>query len=77
MTVQSSFLIRCHLNPVEPDHPARSYHIQHIQSGAEFRCGAIAEVNQWIAEQNLSYLHQVLATPAAPAEDDEPSGGVL
>ncbi len=69
-------MIRCHLSPVNAGQPVRGYHIQHVQSGAEFRSAALSEINQWMAKQNLSYLTDALNTSTAltPEVDDE--GGV-
>jgi hypothetical protein len=70
MTVQSSFLIRCTLNPPgnsagDPT-PARPYYIRHVQTGAEFRSATLAEVTRWVADQNLRYLSDMIAAPPDP-----------
>jgi len=50
-----------------PDaNPVKSYYIQHVQSGAEFRCADLLEVNQWMTSRNHSYLAEMLAGSAAP-----------
>ena len=51
------------------DVPVKAYHIQHVQSGAEFRSADLAEVTQWMTERNLRYLSQVLDRTSADQED--------
>jgi hypothetical protein len=37
-----------------------------VQTGAEFRCATLAEVTQWMAEQNLRCVSDAIKTPSAP-----------
>ena len=55
MTTQSSFLIRCWLDP-EAGGVVKSYTIQHVQSGAEFRSHQIAEILAWMDAENARHL---------------------
>lgn len=61
MTVQSSFLIRCSLNAPGDLASRKAYYIQHVQSGAEFRASALADVTGWMADQNSRYLSDAIA----------------
>lgn len=73
MTVQSSFLIRCALCASGDPTSGKAYYIQHVQTGAEFRSGALAELTQWVADQNLRYLSDVVnkaSFPNAEAQED-------
>ena len=72
MTVQSSFLIRCSLASPESPEARKSYWVQHVQTGAEFRAGSLADITQWISNQNLAYLAERLNTSgenSAPSEE--------
>jgi hypothetical protein len=60
MTVQSSFLIRCLLNSSGELTSGKSYYIQHVQTGAEFRSATLEDLTRWVAEQNLRYLAGVM-----------------
>jgi hypothetical protein len=66
MTVQSSFLIRCALCASGDPTSGKAYYIQHVQTGAEFRSGALSELIQWVADQNLRYLSDVVNKPSFP-----------
>jgi hypothetical protein len=56
MTVQSSFLIRCSLNPSGDQTSGKAYYIQHVQTGAEFRAATLTEITHWAGDRNLRYL---------------------
>jgi hypothetical protein len=66
MTVQSSFLIRCLLSASADPTSGRAFSVQHIQTGAEFRSATLAEVTQWMADQNLKYLSEAIYGPSNP-----------
>jgi hypothetical protein len=75
MTVQSSFLIRCSLNASGDLTSGKAYYIQHVQTGAEFRTSALADVTRWMADQNTRYLSDTIAaggnsTAAPDAKED-------
>ena len=69
MTVQSSFLIRCSLNPSGDLTTGKAYYIQHVQTGAEFRAATLNEVAHWVAEQNLRFMSDMLNSPSTTGED--------
>ena len=56
MTFQSSFLIRCWLDPTAPNPHVKAYHAQHVQSGAEFRATDLSELIRWMTAENLRHL---------------------
>jgi hypothetical protein len=56
MMFQSSFLIRCWMNPSEGTANVQTYHIQHVQSGLEFRSANLSAVNEWMTAENARYL---------------------
>ena len=40
--------------------PVKSYYIQHVQTGGEFRSADLDEVTHWMTSQNVTYLARVL-----------------
>ena len=70
MLVHSSFLIRCALSRSAENRAGKPFYIQHIQTGVEFRSATLAEISQWIAEQNLRYLTEAIAASSASPEED-------
>ena len=70
MLVHSSFLIRCALSPTAETRAGKPFYIQHIQTGVEFRSATLAEISQWIAEQNLRYLNGAIGNSATAPEEE-------
>lgn len=70
MLVHSSFLIRCALSPSAVTRAGKPFYIQHVQTGVEFRSATLAEISQWIAEQNLRYLTEVIAASSTSPEEE-------
>jgi len=66
MTVQSSFLIRCLLSASGDTASGKAYYIRHVQTGAEFRSGKLAEVIPWMEDRNARYLSEMANTLADP-----------
>lgn len=70
MTIQSSFLIRCSLPATGEATHGKAYYIQHIQTGAECRSGTLAELTQWMADQNLRYLADMIAQAGVESPEE-------
>jgi hypothetical protein len=68
MTFQSSFLIRCRLNAVPGSEPTKSYSIQHVQTGSEFRCADLQQAIDWIGLQNSEFITRSLTQTEAPED---------
>lgn len=71
MMFHSSFLIRCwvdtSLDPVQ----VKAYHIQHVQSGDDFRSADLSEINRWMAAENSRFFAGSAGKPSeAPSRED-------
>lgn len=71
MIVQSSFLIRCALPLAGSTAAGKPFQIQHIQTGAEYRAATLAEIAQWIADQNLQHLTYAINSEPKPGTPEE------
>jgi len=71
MTFQSSFLIRHWLSSGADPAQAKAYSIQHVQSGAEFRSINLSEVVQWMTDQNIRYVREMLEKHANASDNSE------
>jgi hypothetical protein len=59
MMFQSSFLIRCWMSGSEGPLNVQTYHIQHVQSGLEFRSANLSAVTDWMTAENVRYLAEM------------------
>jgi hypothetical protein len=66
MTVQSSFLVRCVLSTSGDPKSGKAYYVQHVQTGAEFRSATLGKITQWVEDQNLRYISEMINTPSDP-----------
>lgn len=58
MTFQSSFLIRCWLQEEAGVVTLKTYQVQHVQSGAEFRSTDWGAVGAWMERENQAWVEK-------------------
>ena len=69
MFTQSSFLIRCWLDPNNRSGAAKRYRIEHVQTGKSLDSNLLEEIHNWMADTNRSYLVEILNQASVGSED--------